>query len=366
MVQPPAGRWLFTGGDGRLTAYAATATGLLRWTETAHGAFEGPRPIEVPGWAGGLSLARSSQGYVCFAGLRRAPQGDALHVIVSTQYQTGRPLIDWSDLGVPVGAGGGGDDPVVAGPLVVVNQNSGSVHVLVSLRHGGIVRRSRTPEGRWGQWKNVTDRPYAGEFTAAMAAGGPLEVLAVSADGSVDRWAGAGGGRFELRDRFGIAVADGTLTVLETGKKRSTYLWRYPGDDSLVAWRAATGTAQSAGVMALGGPGGRGRPGAVRTVIGEYDCTVLAQCGAHGGIEVTAYVTENEGYGTWWAPIGDPAVAATAPQPGVDGAGRLVVAALDRTGALLLSRQDLTQDGLVFGPWERMGDHAPSVAAGQR
>ncbi|MFF0749580.1 hypothetical protein [Streptomyces sp. NPDC004267] len=366
MVQPPAGRWLFTGGDGRLTAYAATATGLLRWTETAHGAFEGPLPIEVPGWAGGLSLARSSQGYVCFAGLRRAPQGDALHVIVSTQYQTGRPLIDWSDLGVPVGAGGGGDDPVVAGPLVVVNQNSGSVHVLVSLRHGGIVRRSRTPEGRWGQWKNVTDRPYAGEFTAAMAAGGPLEVLAVSADGSVDRWAGAGGGRFELRDRFGIAVADGTLTVLETGKKRSTYLWRYPGDDSLVAWRAATGTAQSAGVMALGGPGGRGRPGAVRTVIGEYDCTVLAQCGAHGGIEVTAYVTENEGYGTWWAPIGDPAVAATAPQPGVDRARRLVVAALDRTGALLLSRQDLTQDGLVFGPWERMGDHAPSVAAGQR
>ncbi|MFF5638926.1 hypothetical protein [Streptomyces sp. NPDC012825] len=358
----PAGRWLFTGGDGRLTAYATSAAGPVRWTETAHGTFDGPYTTEAPGWAGPLSLASSREGYVYFAGLRVPEDGGLPSVVVSTQYQTGRPLADWYDLGVPRPSGeeGAVADAVAAGPVVVVNQVSGSVHVLVSLPRTGILRRSRTGEGRWGRWKRVTDRPYAGEFTAAMPTGGPLEVLAVGHEGSVDRWAGAGGGGFELRDRFGTPVVDGTPTALETGRKRATYIWRHPGDDSLVAWRAGDGG--SGRLLPLGGAGGRGRPGVTRAPVGGHDCTVLAQTGAHGAVEVAAHVTGNEEYGTWWAPVGDPGTPLVAPQPGVDGAGRVVVAALDGTGALVLTRQDLTQDGLAFGPWNREGTHAPSAA----
>lgn len=88
----------------------------------------------------------------------------------------------------------------------------------------------------------------------------------------------------------------------------------------------------------------------VRAVIGGYDCTVLAQTGAEGDIELTAYVTENEGYGTWWASLGGH--GAHAPQVAVDAAGRIVVAALDADGALICTRQDTTQQGLVFGPWD--------------
>ncbi|MET9952060.1 hypothetical protein ABZ135_11000 [Streptomyces sp. NPDC006339] len=363
-ARAPSSRWLFTGGDGRMTAYATSAAGVVRWTETAPGTFDGPTTVAVEGWDGRLSLAASAEGYVYFAGLRRSAESGARHVVVSTQYQTGRPLIDWHDLGRPAAAGAEADDEVVSGPVVVVNQVSGSVHVLVSLRHGGVLRRSRTGDGRWGRWKTVTPQTYPGQLTAAMPTGGPLEVLAVDAAGTVDRWVGAGGGRFELRDRFGMALADGTQTALETARKRTTYLWRYPGDGSLLAWRARSAK-DAGGVLPLGGAGGVGRPGVGRATIGGYDCTVLAQTGAHGGAEVTAYVTENEGYGTWWAPLGDPGTPVHAPQPGVDGAGNLVVAALDGTGALLLARQDPGQDGLAFGPWTREGSHAPSAGAGQ-
>ncbi|MFC7924441.1 hypothetical protein [Streptomyces cinereoruber] len=364
-VTAPASRWLFTGGDGRLTAYATSAAGPVRWTETANGTFDGPYVIETPGWAGPLSLASSREGYVYFAGLCVPEDGGLPGVVVSTQYQTGRPLADWYDLGVPVPAGeeDAASDTIVAGPVVVVNQGSGSVHVLVSLLRTGILRRSRTGEGRWGRWKRVTDRAYTGEFAAAMPTGGPLEVLAVGHEGAVDRWAGAGGGRFELRDRFGMAVADSTGTVLETGRKRVTYVWRHPGDDSVVAWRAQGG--EPGRMLPLGGAGGRGRPGVTRAPIGGYDCTVLAQAGAHGTVEVSAYVTENEDYGIWWAPVGDPATPLFSPQPGVDGAGRVVVAALDGTGALVLTRQNPAQDGLAFGPWNREGTHARSASGRQ-
>jgi hypothetical protein len=377
----PSGRRLFTGVDGRLTAYAGSAAGPVRWTESPRGGFEGPTVFEVPGWVGPSGIAVGSEGYVYVAGLRHAPEGGTPHVILSTQYQTGRPLGDWRDLGAPTTTAGpaadatagppaGAGDAIVAGPVVVVNQVSGSVHVLVSLRYGGIVRRSRTGEGRWGRWKNVTDQPYTGEFTAQMPTGGALQVLAVNAAGALDRWVLVKGGGAELRDRFAMAVTDGTGTALETGRKRATYIWRYPGDDSLVAWRAQ-GKDTPGGVMALGGAGGRGRPGVGRGVIGGYDCTVLAQVGAHGGIEVTAYVTENEGYGTWWAPLADTGRGGGAgdaprdPQVGTDGQGRLVVAAFDRAGGLLLARQDRTQDGLAFGPWHRESGHARSAAARQ-
>lgn len=36
----------------------------------------------------------------------------------------------------------------------------------------------------------------------------------------------------------------------------------------------------------------------------------------------------------------------------VDATGRIVVAAFDADGALICTRQDTTQQGLAFGPWD--------------
>lgn len=101
--------------------------------------------------------------------------------------------------------------------------------------------------------------------------------------------------------------------------------------------------------MALGGAGGQGPAGVCRALIGEYDCTVLTQVGAQGDIELTAYVTENEGYGAWWASLGGRGLRT--PQVAVDSAGRVVVAALDPAGALVTARQDPTHPTLTFTPW---------------
>ncbi|MFB6811997.1 hypothetical protein [Streptomyces sp. NPDC056387] len=348
---PPAGNWLFRGSDGRLTAYACTPHGLLRWTEAAapRTGWTGPDVFEVPGWMGTVSMAQSREGYVHFVALRAAQDGSGRpEVIVSTQFQPGRAMMDWHGLGTPGLRGGPADDRPAGPPRVAVNQRSGSTHVLVSMRRGGVLRRSRNAEGAWGGWKQVAPEPYESGVTPLMPAGGQLEMLVLGPAGA-DRWAGVGQGRFALAHRIPTAVVPGTATVCETGPRRVTYFWRYPGDGSLVAWRAGQQGVQG-GLMGLGGAGGRGAPGVARADLGGYDCTVLAQTGAGGDIEVTAYVTENEGYGTWWASLGGH--GAYAPQVAVDRSGRIVVAAFDADGSLVCTRQDTTQQGLVFGPWE--------------
>ncbi|MET9959207.1 hypothetical protein ABZ128_08980 [Streptomyces sp. NPDC006326] len=347
---PPAGNWLFAGADGRLSAYASGPRGLLRWTEAAapRTGWTGPEALDVPGWTGPLSMAQSREGYVHFVALRAAADGSGgPEVIVSTQFQPGRGIYDWHSLGTPGLRGGPPDDGLAGPPRIAVNQRSGSTHVIVSLRRGGILRRSRNAEGVWGGWKQVSPEPYRGEATPLMPVGGPLELLALGPAGA-DRWVGVSQGRFQLADRIPTPVVPGTPVLYETGPRRVTYFWRYPGDGSLVAWRAAQGGAQS-GLMSLGGAGGQGAPGVVRAVIGGYDCTVLAQTGAEGDVELTAYVTENEGYGAWWASLGGH--GACAPQVAVDAAGRIVVAAFDADGTLICTRQDTAQQGLVFGPW---------------
>ncbi|MYT26832.1 hypothetical protein GTW69_42325 [Streptomyces sp. SID7760] len=354
---PPAGNWLFKGGDGRLTAYACTPHGLLRWTEAAapRTGWTGPDTFDVEGWTGTAAMAQSREGYVHFVAVRTGRDGSdggqgpgRSEIIVATQFQTGRPLTDWHSLGIPALRGGPAGDRLTGPPRIAVNQRSGATHVLVSLRRGGVLRRSRNAEGAWGGWKQVAPEPYEGEVTPLMSAGGPLELLALGPAGA-DRWVGVGQGRFQLADRIPTPVLPGTPVLCETGPRRVTYFWRYPGDGSLVAWRAGHQGAPG-GLMGLGGAGGKGAPGVVRSVIGGYDCTVLAQTGAEGDVELTAYVTENEGYGAWWASLGGH--GAYAPQVAVDAAGRIVVAAFDARGALICTRQDTTQQGLVFGPWE--------------
>lgn len=337
-----------------MTAYRTTADGLVRWTEPpkSKGSLPSLDRIIVPDWAGRVSMAQSREGYVHFAALQ-VDAGGSRGIAVATQFQTGRALAGWHTLGAPKAAGAAPNDTLVHGPLIVVNPAVGSVHVLASLRHSGVFRRSRNPDGNWGGWKPVTDRAYPSEPGVVMTEGGPLEVLATG-PGGADRWVGTSNGRFELADSIGTPIVAGTVTAHETGPKRATYFWRYPGDGSLVAWRRPQGQpGAGGGLMPLGGAGGTGAPSVTRALVNGYDCTVLAQTSLEGAVEVAAYVTENEGYGMWWARI--EGLGIQSPQVAVDGAGRIVVAALDKEGDLLVARQDPGQEGLAFGPWGRVG-----------
>ncbi|MGQ4490912.1 hypothetical protein ACN6LM_001800 [Streptomyces sp. SAS_281] len=350
-VSAGPGRWLFTGRDGRMTAYGTSAHGLVRWTESAGGTelWSGPEFLDVPHWAGRVAMAQSREGYVCFAALQ--DKDGSQGIAVATQYQTGRALTGWHSLGLPKGQGTAFDDTLVHSPLIAVNPATGSVHVLASLSGSGVFRCSRKPEGDWGTWKPVTDRGYPSEPGVVMTEGGPLEVLAIGTGGA-DHWVGTSKGRFQLAGSMQTPVVSGSVTAHETGPKRATYFWRYPGDGSLVAWRRPDGRQPAGGgLMTLGGAGGTGAPSVTRALIGGYDCTVLTQTGADGAVEITAYVTENEGYGMWWAQV--EGLGAQNPQVAVDGAGRVVVAALDSEGSLIVARQNLAMEGLGFGPWVR-------------
>ncbi|WP_335940175.1 hypothetical protein [Streptomyces sp. PTD5-9] len=349
----PFGRWLFTRPDGLMTAYGQGPRGLVRWTEHAGPGetWTGPETVEVPRWAGRPSLARTREGYLHIAA-RRASAGDParLEIVLATQFQTGRPLTPWHNLGAPRPAPDT-DRSLAFGPLTEADPVTGAVHVLVVTRSGEVFRRSRGPEGGWDGWKSVLDGPCPGEPVAVMAENGPLELLAHDASATA-RWTARAQGPFEPAGRAAAPAVAGSATAYGTGPGRATFFWRHPGDGSLVAWRPGTGGGDGDGPIGLGGAGGRGAPAVTRTVVGGHDCTVLVQRAASGGVEVAAHVTEHEDYGLWWEPTSGP--DAVSVQTVVDGAGRVVVAALDERGALHITRQDPSREGLVFRRWRRV------------
>lgn len=104
---PAVTGWLLRGTDGRLTAYAPCAGGVLRWTETHPGGPEWTGPELVAPATGldpRLSVAQGGDGYVHLLALRRTttpagePRTDVVHAI---QYQSGRPVKDWYPMGTP-------------------------------------------------------------------------------------------------------------------------------------------------------------------------------------------------------------------------------------------------------------------------
>ncbi|MFI9628420.1 hypothetical protein [Streptomyces sp. NPDC052042] len=348
----PHGRWLFTRPDGLMTAYAVAPHGLVRWTERtgAGETWTGPEWIEVPRWTGHPGMARTREGYVHIAARRSSAADPARQeIVVATQFQTGRALTPWHNLGAPGSAPDAGRS-LAFGPLTEVNPATGSVHVLVATRTGEIYRRSRNPQGNWGGWKSVMNDPEAGEPVTVLAEGGALEVL-VRGTSAADRWVGRPQGHLERVDRVPATLVPGSATAYETGPERATFFWRRPGDGSVVAWRPPSTGGE--GPAELGGAGGRGAPAVTRVVMEGHDCTVLAQCAVNGGVEVAAYVTEHEEYGLWWAPTGGP--DAQSVQIVLDGAGRVAVAALDTRGALHITRQKTAREGLALGRWRRVG-----------
>lgn len=149
--------WLRLGRDGRLTAYASCAEGLVRWTESAPGSdlWQGPELFPVEGWAGRFTLAQDSNGFVWFAGTRYrdgAPGGREL--VITTQYQTGRPLADWRAVGNPFPdrkQDDGEPQPAPADP-VVLPDGTGALHVVTTRFGAGVRGRTRHADGIWGNW----------------------------------------------------------------------------------------------------------------------------------------------------------------------------------------------------------------------
>ncbi|MEU9234745.1 hypothetical protein [Streptomyces subrutilus] len=348
--------WLRLGRDGRLTAYASCAEGLVRWTESAPGSdlWHGPDLFPVEGWSGRFTLTQDAHGFVWFAATRHrdgAPEGREF--VIAAQYQTSRPLSEWRAMGNPFPpADASAPEP---GTPVVLADGAGSLHYFVTRFGVGVRARTQGKDGSWSAWADHELRWVRGAVVPTAQGRGRVGFLAPFRGGAVQLGQEKPGeGAFTWLGRMEADAAEGTYSSIETSPGVATHFWRAPADGAVIACRPpGTGVVTTGGFMSLGGAGGVGPVGAVRTPINGYDCTVLLQRGAEGYPEIAAYPTEGEQYGTWWAPVGDR--CAGLPAVALDARGSVTIAMIDTDGGLRIARQDLAAEGLAFGPWRRVG-----------
>ncbi|MFC9820211.1 hypothetical protein ACFWG6_01620 [Streptomyces erythrochromogenes] len=347
--------WLRLGRDGRLTAYASCAEGLVRWTESAPGSdvWHGPDLFPVEGWGGRFTLTQDAGGFVWFAGTRYregAPNGREL--VVAAQYQTGRPLGDWRSVGNPFPEKEEEPRPAQGDPIVLPD-GAGALHVLATRFGIGARGRTRRPDGIWGKWQDYQGKWVRGAVVPLVTTLGRAEFL-VPFRGGASYWGQSGpGADFKWFGRMQADAVEGTHSSFETGSGTGTYFWRHPADGGVIAYRPQARAGAASLFMPLGGAGGVGPVGITRARINGYDCTVLLQRGAEGYPEIAAYPTEGEQYGAWWAPVGDR--CAGLPAIARDARGAVTIAMIDTGGGLRIARQDLSDAGLVFGPWCHVG-----------
>ncbi|MGW0084050.1 hypothetical protein [Streptomyces sp. NPDC003393] len=335
------GRWLLLGKDMRLTAYARAEGGLVRWTECRPGGpdWRGPEFIAAPG-VDAISLAQGANGYVHFFGRRAGGggRGSALEIVHAIQYQTGRPLTEWTSVGNPYKDPG--QAALVGAPVGAVTA-SGTVHVFVRNAGGGVMMRREGDRGAWLPWRDIRGNKAKDGLAATALGSGRIELLAPG-DGPAMHWCQTqSDGDMERRPNIHIAPARNSVVAVETGPDRVTFFWTDLVTGTVHAHRPG------GWVIPMGASPAEGRPAALRAVIDGYDCTVLAHRATDGDVMVAACATENEQAGVWWSPTGE----SSAHQPALahDGQGRLVLAVIGARGELRIARQGVGP-GLVLEP----------------
>ncbi len=341
-----SGSWLVRGKDGRLTAYARTREGLLRWTEVRPGGPEWTGPVfhAAPDLTH-VWVAQGADTYVHFLGRREVRQGDGppkVDVVHAIQYQTGRPVTEWRSLGNPHG-----DREKAARlgiPVAAVNPD-GIVHVLVRNAGNGVMLRREQPGGKWGPWTDLKGSCVEDPVAVVAHASGRLETI-VGGEGHIMRWVQERpDGDFESTPNIPLAVSRGTVVGLETAPDRATYYWTDPATGGIVAHRLG------GWVIPLGGAPAEDPVAVLRTPLDGYDCTVLAHRDLEGQVMLAACGTENEQAGVWWSPTGERCVGS--PALASDVYGRVVLAMIGADGALHIARQN-DEGGLAMAPSVRM------------
>ncbi|WP_327258623.1 hypothetical protein [Streptomyces sp. NBC_01240] len=342
----PRGRWMPLGKDGRLTLYARTDGGLLRWTQRSPGGdrWDGPEFVPIADLTD-LTVVQGVDSYVHFLGRRerRGSDGPSVDFVHAVQYQTGRPVTEWRSLGNfhrdreagrKAGAPAGAVDA------------QGTVFVFVRNAGRGLQVRREGKGGKWGAWQDLKGVGLADEIVPSVTSSGLVEVFAPS-DRGVQQWRQDDpDGPLQIAQPLQLYALAGSAAALETAPGRLTYYWTDANTAGVVAYRAG------AWPVPVGGYPGDGAVVALRAPLDGYDCTVLAQRGAGGTLLIGVCGTEGEQHGVWWSDttvecVGDPALA-------LDGHGRVVVAMRARDGGVSVARQE-AGPGLTLSPhWQRL------------
>ncbi|QOV34907.1 hypothetical protein IM697_33135 [Streptomyces ferrugineus] len=340
------GDWLTLGKDRRLTLYAPTEGGLLRWTETAVGGpgWSGPHFVPVAGLTH-LTVARGADSYVHFLGRRERTAADGtpgVDVVHAIQYQTGLAVTDWRSLGNPH------QDREQAGklgPPVGAIASDGTVHVFVRGAHGGLMLRREAPNGKWRAWEDLHGAGLDALPAPVALAGGRIEICAAAETGVLIWRQTAPGGDFSGPRGFSLRPAPGTVAAVETGPDRPTFFWTDTESGGAAAWRAGGSPTALGASPAV-------RPYAVlRTSLDGYDCVALAYRDRDGSAVLGMGGTENESAGFWWYGLSEPCQGA--PALARDGRDRVVMALIGPDGVPKVARQE-DGAGLSLGGWQRL------------
>ncbi|MFE0041938.1 hypothetical protein [Streptomyces albireticuli] len=362
----PVTGWLLRGGDGRLTAYAPTEGGVVRWTETRPGGpgWTGPELLPVPGLEPYLSIAQSAEGYVSLVGVRRrtvtGDEGERTEteVVYATQFQPGRQPTNWRSLGTPHGQDRQRAEQIGV-PAAAVDRHG--LNVFVRNSGGGVCGRRQDARGIWGPWLDMKGSHVLDSLSAGATDGGRVELLAPAAEFLL-RWRQEQpGGPFRRIRNVPAKPAAASSTSAPTGDDRITHFWREDGDSSLrvlppeapEAVEATEAVEEGAEPESVSlGTTGSGPVAVLRTLLDGHDCTVLAQRAASGLPAVAAFPSGDETVEPVWSETGEE--FSGAPALARDAHGRVVVAVLGMDGHLRVARQRTSEPGLALGEWERI------------
>ncbi|MET8011614.1 hypothetical protein ABZU86_23125 [Streptomyces sp. NPDC005271] len=343
---------LLRGKDGRLTAYAPVAGGVVRWTEDRPGGptWTGPWLIEAPGLSG-VTVAQGADGYAHLVGVRRrtGKDGAQVDIVHATQFQTGRPLTAWHSLGTPHPKDRAKAERTGA-PAAAVD-SSGAVHVFVRNAGRGVSTRRQDAKGKWGGWSDLKGTEVGDGLSAVATSDGRVELLAPAGAGAALRWYQPEPGTALTRgEDIPARVQDGSARAVESSRDTVTHYWRDADGGGVLAWRPDVPATAS-----LGGRTGAGPLAVLRAPVDGHDCVVLAHRDTGSGrLAVAAHPAEDEAAGVWWTPSGE--TGAHTPALALDGLGRVVLAAVALDGGLLVARQKTDERGLALRAWSRVAD----------
>ncbi|MET7452235.1 hypothetical protein ABZT03_10140 [Streptomyces sp. NPDC005574] len=339
------GGWLTLGRDGRLSLYAPTDGGLLRWTETTRGGpgWSAPHFVAVAGLTH-LTVAQGADTYVHFLGRRERNGADgsrSVDVVHAVQYQTGLAVSDWRSLGNPHQ----GEQGRELGPPTGAVAPDGTVHVFARGAHRGLMLRREAPNGKWRAWEDLRGGGIDALPAPVALAGGRVEVCAAAETGVLVWRQLEPGGDFSGPRGFALHPSPGTLAALETGPERATFFWTDAESGGAAAWRAGGWP------VTLGFSPARVPYGVLRASVDGYDCVVLACRDGDGTAVLGVGGAEGESDGLWWYALAE--ACQGAPALALDGAGRVVMALIGPDGVPKVARQE-NGSGLTLTRWHRL------------
>ncbi|WP_261991761.1 PLL family lectin [Streptomyces sp. OR43] len=344
---PAVTGWLTEGFGGRLTAFLASAAGVLRWTQSGqHGtAWDGPELLPGPRLMPGLRVVRDVSGLAHLFALRRTARkdgGEDIEIVHAAQYRTGHPLTPWHSLGSPnagdayksreTGFPAAGFDAL--GGLVVFTRNFGH----------SVSYREQRPDGVWTPWRHLSGVRVADELVTITTHKGEIDLLARARDSDgVVRWHRSGYDGEWIEDRaVPFEPRPGTMAA---GPEPGTVVFRDLRTGEPCLWQVG-----STAPVPLGGSGGEGPLTGVRGVeVDGWGYSLLVSSDGAGTCAVGAFLEGRPDGGVWWNSLAGKATYGVAVVR--DRTGMVTVAAVSGEAELSVANPESRTGGLEFGPW---------------